>query len=54
MQIETKDLKKDDQDPKSKKYNATITQKYNKTNFPGYIWFRASKNNFLYDLKFKE
>ena len=54
MQIETKDLKKDDQDPKSKKYNTTITQRYNKTNFPGYIWFRASKNNFIYDFRFNE
>ena len=41
MQIEPKDLKKDDQDPKSKKYNAIITQRYNKTNFPGPIQFRA-------------
>ena len=54
IQIEPKDLKKDEQDPKTKKYNAMISLKYNKTNFQGNISFRASKNNFIYDFRFNE
>ena len=48
------DLKEEDQDYKSKKYKIEINLRYNKTNFPGVISFRSSKNNFIYDFKFKE
>ena len=54
FEIDCKNLKKDYQDPSTKKYNSIITLRYNKTNFPGYISFNALKNNFIYDFKFNE
>ena len=54
MEIEPKELKKEDQDPKSKKYNATINLRFNRTTFPGLIIFSSEKNNFLYDFEFKQ
>ena len=54
MEIEPKDLKREDQDPKSKKYNTKINLKYNRCTFPGSIVFRSTKNNFIYDFEFKE
>ena len=54
FEIYNADLKEEDQDYKSKKYKIEINLRYNKTNFPGVISFRSSKNNFIYDFKFKE
>ena len=47
-------LKKEDQDPTTKRYNCEINLKYNKCTFPGKLNFKHTKNNFIYDLEFKE
>ena len=54
VEIYPKELKKEDQDQKTKKYNTTISLKHNKTTFPGPIVFRSTKNNFIYDFEFKQ
>ena len=54
LEINPKELRKEEQDPKSKKYPASINLKYNKANFQGIFSFRSTKNNFLYDFKFNE
>ena len=54
VEIEPKDLKKEDQDQKTRKYTSAINLKFNKTSFPGPIIFRATKNNFIYDFEFKQ
>ena len=53
MEIEPKELKKEDQDPKSKKYNVTINLKHNRCTFPGSIIFSSAKNNFFMILNSK-
>lgn len=54
MEISQKDLKGKDQDIITKKYRTTLILKYNKCTFSTDISFRASKNNFIYDIKFNE
>ena len=54
MEIEPNNLKKEDQDQKTKKYNTTINLKHNRCTFPGSIIFRSAKNNFIYDFEFKQ
>ena len=54
MEISPKDLKKDDQDPTSKKYKTVLSLKHNRCTFPADIIFRNGKNNFIYDLQFNE
>ena len=54
MEIVPNALKKEDQDPTTKRYNCEINLKYNKCTFPGKLNFKHTKNNFIYDLEFKE
>ena len=54
IEISPKDLKKEDQDPKSRIFTGLVNLKYNKNTFPGKFKFRHSKNNFIYDFEFKE
>ena len=54
MEIVPNALKKEDQDPTTKRYNSEIYLKYNRTNFPGKLNFKHTKNNFIYDFEFKE
>ena len=51
FEIEPKNLKKEDQDTKSKKYKIKINLKYDEC-FSSDISFRASRYNFIYDFKF--
>ena len=53
FEIEPWNLKKEDQDNKTKKYKIKINLKYDEC-FSSDISFRASKNNFIYDFKFNE
>ena len=54
LEINPKELRKEEQDPKTKKYLASINLKYNRANFQGNFSFRSTKNNFLYDFRFNE
>ena len=55
IEIELNDLKDEDLEPQTNKYHASIYLRYNKTNFPSNkICFLPSKNNFIFDFKFKE
>ena len=53
IEIEPMELKKEDQNPKTGKFNSIVNLKLNKNTFPGAIIFRASKNNFIYDFEFE-
>ena len=53
MEIVPKELKKKDQDPKTKRYNGLVNLQKDKT-FPGTFTFMPSKNNFVYDFVFTE
>ena len=55
IEIEPNDLKDEDREPQTNKYQASIYLKYNKAYFQSdKIYFRPSKNNFIFDFKFKE
>ena len=54
MEIVPNALRKEDQDQTTKRYNSEIYLKYNRTNFPGKLNFKHTKNNFIYDFEFKE
>ena len=54
MEIVPKELKKKDQDPKTKRYNGLVNLKKDKITYPGNFTFASSKNNFIYDFEFKE
>ena len=53
FEIAPEELREKDKDSKSAKYKAYINLKYDKQ-FEGIIIFKETKNNFIYDFKFKE
>ena len=55
FEIEQNDLKNKNKDPRTNKYKAKISWRYNRVYFPGdTINFIPSKNNFIFDFKFHE
>ena len=55
IEILPKELRKMDQDPKTRRYNGLVNLKKEKyESFPGNLNFMPSKNNFIYDFEFKE
>ena len=53
VEIKPEDLKDEDKDKKSNKYNVTICQRYNKTSFESdSVYFSPSKKNFIFNFKF--
>ena len=54
MEILPKDLKDEDKDPNTRRYNGLVNLKKDKITYPGNFTFASSKNNFIYDFEFKE
>ena len=47
-------LNLEDKEAKTRKYKINVEHKYNRCTFPSNIFFRANKNNFIYNLEFQE
>ena len=54
MEIEPKELKKEDQNIKTRKYTTTINLNDNRYTFKSSIVFNSAKNNFIFDFEFKQ